>query len=91
MEFKDHGHSHALYDALHSLCEGMNLQSYMEIGVADGRSLTHVLQYGNPETLLLCDTWGITDGGTGRESPHHIEELLRINNYEGVVEFLNGD
>lgn len=65
-------------------------KSYLEVGVREGESLEAVLASGSIERLLLCDTWDLASGGTGRNGHGHIVELLEGLEYAGEVEFLDG-
>ena len=71
-----------------------NIQTYMEIGVADGFTLNCRLNEHREylEKIVLCDNWSDTDGGTGRGNHNHIVDLLGKHSFplENVV-FLDGD
>jgi len=69
------------------------IETYLEIGVADGFTLRCRLRE-NPDLreLVLCDTWGSTDGGTNRGDHKHIVRLLEDVGFAlDRVTFLDGD
>ena len=69
------------------------IRSYLEIGVADGFTLScRLRENAQLDDLVLCDTWGATDGGTNRGSHEHIEKLLLDRRFPlDRVTFLDGD
>lgn len=64
--------------------------TYLEIGVKDGESLRKCISLVAPSRLILCDTYSVAYGGTGRNSHEHIEKLLIEINYFGEVIYLDG-
>lgn len=72
---------------------GCEIRSYLEIGVADGFTLSCRLRENlQLDELVLCDTWGATDGGTNRGSHEHIRQLLLSKGFPlERVTFLDGD
>jgi hypothetical protein len=78
-----------VYDALEKLAPCA--KSYLGIGVQEGVCVGRVVA-ANPdmESLVLCDTWGLHHGGTGRGNHAHIEEMLARAGYRGRVRFLDG-
>lgn len=72
---KDH------YDILAYLAA--ECHSYIEIGVREGGSLLAALKPYTLDSLILCDTWDMESGGTGRGSDLHIQRLLRDMDYQG--------
>lgn len=67
------------------------VESYLEIGISDGFTLSYAIKGWNLKHIVLCDTWGKESGGTGRGNHNHIEVLLRELNFKGNVTFLDGD
>lgn len=57
---------------------GRRIESYLEIGVQEGRSLAVVLNAagGKFRLLALCDDWGTRSGGTGRGNHSHIRTMI---------------
>lgn len=78
----------------HESLNGLSkVETYLEIGVSDGFTLQCRLNE-NPELkeMVLCDTWGATDGGTNRGSHEHIVTLLETAGYPlDRATFLDGD
>ena len=79
------------YEAVDIAARDVQPTSYLEIGVAEGASLLTVLAAApSLRRLVLCDTWGGIDGGTGRGSHAHICELFGRIHYGGEAWFLDG-
>lgn len=68
-------------------------RSYLEIGVADGRTALAVARAQSAlGRFVLVDTWGRRSGGAGRGSHAHVALLLAEVGYDaGRVEFLDGE
>jgi predicted O-methyltransferase YrrM len=87
----DSGNS-SLYKALEKYAREDQPQSYLEIGVRDGASLTTVLlSTDSVRFLTLCDSYGGMYGGSGRGSHAHIDNLLSKIGYRHFVQYLDGD
>ena len=83
-----------LYEVLQGCVVKHQPESYLEIGVQEGQSLSTVLKVDTIRAITriaLCDNWGGAYGGTGRGNHEHIHNVLRSVNYQGVVEFYDGD
>ena len=92
IEFEDHfPNKKILYSALTSIAIWQKPESYLEIGVNEGESLSYVLKNSRPKRLTLCDNWGPSFGGTGRGGHAHIDHLLKNLNYKNDLQFLSGD
>lgn len=50
--------------------------TYLEIGCCEGHSLYRIMETGLVSHAVAVDTWGDQHGGTGRNSPAHVTELL---------------
>lgn len=83
-----------LYEVLRDCVCLESPDSYLEIGVQDGNSLATVIKADSEKRinrLALCDNWGGSYGGTSKGSHDHIHNVLRSANYQGDVEFYDGD
>jgi predicted O-methyltransferase YrrM len=70
-----------------------DIKSYLEIGVCEGNSAKDMItEFPNIETMVLCDTWRDTFGGSYRLSHDHIKQMLIREEFDiSKVEFLDGD
>jgi len=89
IKIEDYGYTN-LWNVLATFGELYKPQSYLEIGVREGGSLTALLRHYKPPVIYLCDTWGAAWGGSGRGNFDHIIELLKEKGFEGEVVFLTG-
>lgn len=83
-----------LYEILQQCIVKHKPRSYLEIGVQEGNSLSTVLKADTQrliDRIALCDNWGGSYGGTSRGNHDHIHNVLRSVNYQGTVEFYDGD
>jgi len=80
-----------LYSVIKSLALHQKPETYLEIGVNEGQSLSQLLEDCSPKSITLCDIWNTSYGGTGREDHTHIEALLEKLKYKGDVKYLDGD
>lgn len=76
------------YDVLAALAPAAS--SYLGIGVQEGVCVEHVVRTQPTVNLTLCDTWGLTHGGTGRGSHAHIDRKLIALGHLGSVVYLDG-
>lgn len=63
-------------DVIEYLVREINAESYLEIGVQEGKSLRRALTPRSVHRLLLCDDWGWKSGGSGRGDHQHIDSVL---------------
>lgn len=65
-------------------------ESFLEVGVREGDSTKAAVEGGwlSLKKLILCDSWGLHHGGTGRGNHGHIENMLI--QFTGETEFLDG-
>ena len=89
LEIKRYGYRH-LKNVLVSVAVQFRPKHYLEIGVREGDSIKALITHHKPLSMVVCDTWGSTYGGSGRGNPKHIIELLKELRYEGECIFLNG-
>ena len=80
-------HMH-VYDILRTLA--VEADSYLGIGVQEGKCVENIVMANPKIRLALCDTWGPHHGGTNRGSHGHIDEMLRNRRFEGTCLFLDG-
>lgn len=81
-----------LNNFLHNFLPNKNMTSYLEIGTREGDSLKVVLSHSpNMKDLIVADIWGSDYGGSGRGNHNHISDILQSLNYNGNIQFLDGD
>jgi predicted O-methyltransferase YrrM len=85
------GEGYDLHDALRDVCNQLKPESYLEIGVDGGGSLTTVLTFCSPKRITLADIWNPAYCDHELNGHEHIDKLLDNLAYEGVVHFLDGD
>ena len=92
LNFKEyHKDRSVLFDVMKTVALDFKPDCYLEIGVNKGESLMELLSNHRPDKVVLCDTWGGFHGGGNFGGHDHISQQLREINYEGEVEFLDGD
>lgn len=80
-----------LYDLIPKLVEEFLPETYLEIGVNEGKSLMCAIKPPSSiRRLILSDDWNKTYGGTGRLTHSHIESLLK-GVFHGEVVWLDGN
>ena len=85
------GPGYDLHDTLKDVCEQLQPESYLEIGVDGGGSLTTVLTFSTPTRMTLADIWDAKYCDHGLTSHAHVIGLLRNLDYQGKVTYLDGD
>jgi len=81
---------HYLSNFLINYVKKFDIRSYMEIGVATGRSLFAVVDNAPKlEQIYVCDSWTGKHGGCGATNHQHVDDRLR--DFKGEVTYLDGD
>lgn len=84
--------THYLSDFLVQMAKEYQIESYMEIGVNEGRSLTAVVKNAPKlKTLYVCDNWTGWHGGKSWGNHKHITQKINASGYKGDVIYLDGD
>lgn len=76
---------------LYAICKNLNVQSYLEIGVRRGRSMSIVASQ-TPECKIVgFDMWVENYCGVDNPGKDLVQQELNKFNFKGDVEFIDGD
>ena len=77
---------------LEKFCKQNNIESFFEVGTMEGKSLKKVVENStNLKKIGSCDMWQDEYGGTARGNHDHIVKMMKDLEYEGEIEFFDGD
>ena len=84
---------HPLHAALPLIAQKKQPRAYLEIGVRDGKSLALVWAAARQclNTIVVCDTWGSSYGGTNHLNHLHIAAMAEREGFANIITYLDGN